>query len=659
MTTTCFTSAVATRLFLASALFLALAPTPLRAQAPAVKPEPGLVVTHTVGDASHLAVAPGVSLHVAAGQPVSPFLPPGKFTATWEGFVNVDLRGDYAFAAELGGTVKVEANGAVVFEADAQKSEPSKPVRLNKGANAFKVTYTSPEAGDAWLRLKWIPRGSFAQPILDGQFTHTADQPSLAKSLAAAKGRGLIFEKRCIKCHTAGEAGQGSPELAYDAPTFEGIGGRRGQAWLAKWIADPKASRATARMPQMVHGPNAAQDAADLAAFLATLKSAEPAPKVKAASKELIEAGKELATKVHCAGCHSFPGGEQDPKRPALKHVQKKFPEGWLAAFLKQPDAHYAWSRMPNFHFTDDEAAAMAAWLNSDADALVDAPKGDATRGKQLVQTTGCLNCHTLKLENQFKARPLAELAAASWTKACVADQSDGKSPNFSLAADELAALQAFAATDRASLTRHSPAEYAQRQTAVLQCANCHGQLEGFPRLEILGGKLRPEWAGQFIAGQVKYKPRNWIEARMPGFQARGDLLAVGLAAMHGFPAKTPADAPVNAEEAKLGQKLVGSDGGFSCIACHAVGEFGATQVFESAGVNFAHTSERLLRSYFDRWLLNPTFIDPQTKMPVYFSDYPQSPLTDVHGGDALKQISALWEYMKLGSKMPPPQPTQ
>jgi hypothetical protein len=112
----------------------------------------------------------------------------------------------------------------------------------------------------------------------------------------------------------------------------------------------------------------------------------------------------------------------------------------------------------------------------------------------------------------------------------------------------------------------------------------------------------------------------------------------------------------VDDAESKLGRKLVSSDGGFSCIACHAVGEFGATQVFESAGVNFAYTGERVLRSYFDRWLMNPTLIDPQTKMPVYFSDYPQSPLTEVHGGDASKQINAVWEYLKLGSKMPAPQ---
>jgi len=636
---------------LASFLGAALLPVVALAQAP--KPVPGLAVTYAAGGASDLAVLPNVALHVAAGEPATPFLPVGKFTTTWDGLLSVDLRGDYQFIAELSGAVKVEANGAVVYESDGRSTEPSKSVRLSKGTNAFKVSYAAPAAGDAFLRLWWIPRGSFKQPIAEGQLSHRATD-TLTKSLAARAGRGLVFEKRCTHCHTIPDATKGSPELAYDAPTFEGIGSRRGQAWMAKWIADPKAGRATARMPRMVHGATAAQDAADLAAFLATLKNGEAALKEKPASPELIDAGRELSDKLHCAVCHSLPGSEADPKRPALKHVKRKFPAGILAAFLQKPDAHYAWSRMPNFKLTPDEAAALATWFNADADAPADAPTGNADHGRKLAQTTGCLNCHSLKLENQFKAKPLAELATADWTKGCVAEKEEGRAPFYALTADERAALAAFAAMDRGSLGRHAPAEYAQRQTAVLQCTHCHGAIDGFPRLDHLGGKLRPEWAAQFIAGTADYKPRDWIEARMPAFANRGALLAHGLAALHGYPPKTPTEGPVDPAEVKIGQKLVSSDGGFSCMACHAVGEFGATQVFESAGINFAYTGERMLKPYYVRWLLNPTFIDPQTKMPVYFSDN-ASPLTDMHGGDVQKQLEAMWHYLRMGRKIPPP----
>jgi cytochrome c1 len=616
--------------------------------------QPGLVATFSAPGAApaDTVVMPAVALYVGAGQAASPWLAPGPFTVVWEGLVSVDLRGDYQFAAEVNGRLKVEINGATVLESGDASGKPSDKVRLNKGANLFKATYTAPASGDAFVRLQWIPRNLFPQPIPASAFTHQP-VPQIQQAALRHLGRELVLEHRCTKCHLVGEAAQGPVELAMDAPTFHGIGSRRGAAWLARWIADPAAQRATARMPQMFHGPDAAADAAAIAAYLATLTEDAQLPSAQE-SPDLVATGAELAAKLHCAACHSIPGEKPDPARPALKHVKEKFPPGALAAFLQKPEAHFAWTRMPNFQLTAAEAAALAAWLDADAAAPAAAPAGDLARGRELVQTTGCLNCHAGPGENKFSAKPLAELAAGSWTGGCLADKPAGRAPFFGFTAAEREALQAFAAADRAALTRHVPAEFAGRQTRVLNCRECHGKFDGFPQLEHLGGKLRPEWTTRLLAGALPYKPRPWIESRMPAFASRAAALAAGLAAQHGFPPVTPAEPPVDMKEAQLGQRLVSSDGGFSCIACHAVGEFGATQVFESAGINLARAAERLLPSFYVRWMLNPQFVDPQTKMPVYF-DAGQSPLADVHGGDALKQIHALWQYFRLGEKMPPP----
>jgi len=79
-----------------------------------------------------------------------------------------------------------------------------------------------------------------------------------------------------------------------------------------------------------------------------------------------------------------------------------------------------------------------------------------------------------------------------------------------------------------------------------------------------------------------------------------------------------------------------------------------ALEVFESEGINLGHGAERLLPDFYGRWLRSPTTIDPHTKMPVYF-DEGKSPLTDVLNGDGEKQIRAIWEYLRVLSKMPPP----
>ncbi len=639
--------------------FLFCAAVPARAQAPAGKPEPGLVVTYSAGDKTDTAVAPNVWLFVPSGQPATPFLSAGKFTAAWTGSILADLRGDFLFRAELNGALKLELNGNVVLDAsgDGTKStEPTKPIRLNKGANALKATFTSTASGDAMLRLQWSEKGFLWEPIPLGMLTHAPGDATLATAEKLRKGRELFLELRCAKCHSTAP---GAPELAMDAPGFDGIGARRHFAWMAEWILDPKKQRAVAHMPRVFSGPDAQKNAEAAAAFLASLSG--PHDNLAANADESREAGQKLVESLHCAGCHVLPGAKDEPGKISLAHINAKFPGGELAVFLKNPGAHYAWTHMPKFPLSDAEAQNLAAHLASLAPMPKQpGPPADAAviaLGKQLVQSSGCLNCHALKLDNQFKAKPLAELAAAKLSDGCLAAEAkaDSKAPQFSFSAAEREALQALLGTDRSSLARHVPVEFAERQTRLLNCNACHGQLEGFPTIDKVGGKLKPEWMAKLFAGELKYKPRPWVPHRMPAFPERAAALAEGLAMSHGYPSRTPAEPPINMEAVPFGQKLAGTDGGFSCVSCHAVGEQKATQVFESEGVNFARPAERLQRAYYERWVRNPLRVEPTTKMPVYFDEEGKSPLGDILGGDTSKQLDALWQWMRMGEKIPQP----
>jgi mono/diheme cytochrome c family protein len=641
------------RTLLASALFA------VAATAQPVKTEPGLAVTYTVGTASDTVGAPNVWLYVPAGQPPTPFLSAGRFAATFTGFIAVDLRGDYLFKVAANGAVKVElgTNTIIEFTGDGKKaSEPTKPVRLSKGNNALKVTFTSPASGDAMLRLLWSEKGTLWEPVHLGMVSRGVGNEALAQQNKLRLGRETFFEARCAKCHTT-EAG--APELTMDAPSFEGIGSRRHFGWMASWILDPKAQRANAQMPKLLHGATAQADAEAIAAFLASQTGAAPTGELKK-DDESIEAAKKLVEALHCTGCHNIPDlGDTDEKKLNLTHVNAKFPPAALLAFLKNPGANYTWTRMANFRLKDAEAEQLAGFLSSIAPMVkqAGAPTDAAViaRGKTLVQTKGCLNCHSLKLENQFKAKPLAALAATTWTTGCLAEASGGQTPHFTFTKAEREALQAFATTDRAALKRHVPVEFAERQSRHLSCTACHGQLDGFTRYEQLGGKLRPEWMTQFIAGDIAYKPRHWLAHRMPIFPRCAADFAAGLAMTHGFPPATPPEPPVDTELAKVGQKLIGVDGGFSCISCHSVGAVKAAQVFESEGVNFAYPAARLQRSYYERWMRNPLRIEPHTKMPVYFQEDGSSPLPDVLGGDTAKQLDAFWQFFRLGDKVTPP----
>src|SRR5205085_8565788 len=119
---------------------------------------------------------------------------------------------------------------------------------------------------------------------------------------------------------------------------------------------------------------------------------------------------KSLFDKLHCAACHNVPE-EKDPAKISLWHVGEKFAPGKLAEFLRAPEAHFAWIRMPNFHLTTKEAAELSDFLLSKTDkvgnAAGDSLLANGERGRTLLQNVGCLNCHKAPVENKFTAPSL------------------------------------------------------------------------------------------------------------------------------------------------------------------------------------------------------------------------------------------------------------
>lgn len=663
----------------------------------------GLAVTFrdATGKTADMLVVPNLWLYVERGQTAAPFVAPGAFTAEFQGAVNAELRGNFLFIAEeLRGEIKLEINGAVVLDTSTARTV-SKPVQLNKGPNTIRALFTSPASGDAALRVGWAEKGTNANPIPNALLTH-GDSAGLKQAEALHVGRELFLEHRCVRCHTE-KISSPIPDLAMDAPTFDGMGARRGEAWLAQWILNPKTNRSSATMPALLHGPAAAQDAEAIAAYLRSLSTDSSAaatgsllPVVDVAArpsdnKAVLEIAKRsgpaakatlgeseenpaptdrkpIFERLHCTACHSAPSeAKQDPTKISLKHVAQKFEKELnLRAFLQAPEKHFTWIRMPNFKLADVEAEELAAYLFKHADKLTTAKAADEKlrlRGKELVQSLGCLNCHTASgIDNKFSAPALAKLAKDA--KGCLAEQQPdtSKAARFGFSAEQRAALVAFLKTDLSSLSRHSPIEFASRETRLLQCNACHGQIELVPPLDVMGGKLKPEWAARFIAGtpakvraDIHPKGGVWIDSRMPGFRTRAELLAQGMAQQQGYAPRTAEEGPIDEAAAKIGHKLVGKDNGLSCISCHAVNDMPALEVFESEGTNLGLTGERLLKPFFFRWMRNPLSVDPTTKMPAFFDETGKSALTDYYDGDAEQQINALYQYIRMAGKMPKP----
>ncbi|MEX2215752.1 MAG: c-type cytochrome [Phycisphaeraceae bacterium] len=690
----------------------------------------GLVLTLTSSAQAHdERAARMVALHVPKGEHASPLLSAPANRARWEGFINVGLRGRYTFSLEGNGKAKVTINDTVILEStemDLGKTEPADRVRLNKGPNPILVEYELPEGSDATIRLYWQSDEFPREPVPPMVFTH--DPSRLRLSAAIRDGRELFATMRCTKCHDAGDllkdkkATALMPELNIDAPSLADAGVRLGVPWMAHWIANPKHFRADASMPSLLPSVEGKvpQEAWDIAAYLDTLGQKPPVQKRVPDSKELIAAGGDLFASLGCIGCHTLPD-HVDAKtidgRVPLKFVRSKWSRDAFTAFLLNPQKHYEWIRMPNFNVSPVEANQITAFLWSLKGETIEGPvgKGDATRGKQLVQSLGCVNCHTVtekneKLVSTLAASPLASLAKSEWKRGCVtaAQESNerGKAPNFQLDEGDVTALRAFAEVGFDSLKRDTADEFASRQVSALRCAACHkldGQNDfwsnhesevasllikkephggkpkpddddpfgvgdkGEPKQEVqidqsrpdltwVGDKLRPQWIETFLSGKLDHKLRPWITARMPAFPIRASGLAKGLAMQHGREPVAPPFEKPDAQLAAIGKRLIAGEGkGFGCTQCHGIGKSPATNVFEAQGINFAYLQERLRKEYYMRWMLNPGRVSPGTRMPKFASDDGTTPFFDVLEGDATKQFDAMWQYFMSGREIAPP----
>ncbi len=666
------------RRFMRSMLLLALAVPTLLFGETAL---PGLSVTFSAAGKTDARTARLAALYVPKGSPATPFLPAGAFKAAFAGQIDSSLRAEYTFSVEVRGQVKVSINGQPVLDAAgaAAAQYADKTVQLNKGANAVLIEYLSDGEEDAQLRFNWSSKDFPRELVPPTAWTHLA-APAATAGEQMREGRMLFATRHCTACHDAGALvasdGTGMPELLATAPDLVDAGARFQAPWLAAWVQNPRAVRSDATMP---HLPLAPEQTADIAAYLSTLG----APAKALAEEGAALAGGGVFANLGCIACHTTPDfSEKDEQaRIPLAQVRGKFQPAALLEFLKMPGMHSPWTRMPNFRLTDPEAAQLTAYLLGSAKTEFPATKGDAGKGKALVASVGCVNCHTLPgtEKSGLKAAALAALAKAP-DKGCLAD-APGTAPDFGFTPAQREALRAFVKTDFTSLKQDVFAEFAERQMRHMNCTACHPrdgvqstwqlvesemsalqnaapapteQLEGspiagtaLPHLTWLGEKLNTGWMSAFIAGAAPYKPRPWLAARMPGFGAPAGGISNGFAHQHGLPLVDEPESAVDKAKAAIGEKLIGADGGFNCTTCHGVKDVAATAVFEAPGINLGTTSERIRKAYYHRWLLAPLRIDADTKMPKFSEDGVATQLTDVLGGKAVEQFEAIWQYLR------------
>jgi cytochrome c551/c552 len=97
----------------------------------------------------------------------------------------------------------------------------------------------------------------------------------------------------------------------------------------------------------------------------------------------------------------------QDMKKvgPNLKEIRLKLNKNWIPAWLKKPSDFRPTTKMPDFRLSDEQIESISAflWQSALTDPLPKHKPGNAAHGKELVETRGCLGCHSIGEGDQME----------------------------------------------------------------------------------------------------------------------------------------------------------------------------------------------------------------------------------------------------------------
>jgi mono/diheme cytochrome c family protein/predicted nuclease with TOPRIM domain len=405
-----------------------------------------------------------------------------------------------------------------------------------------------------------------------------------------------------------------------------------------------------------------------------------------------IARGQRLFETMGCHGCHLVEGFAQLPKvGPDLQRLASKVDPAWLVAWIEEPKAYWAHTKMPNFQLSREEATAAAAYLLSSSQPY-QGPKypgnGDVAAGQKLVQEIGCLGCHQIDGTGNAFAPDLSRVASkvnADWLFAWVKDPQDylpgTRMPNLRLSDEQAAHITAYLMTlgDKreipglaAQLAERRVVEAGNRIIARYGCYGCHdiAGMEGQPRVgpELTtyadkrpwemafgdvplvkkkdhsitpiarlialyqdGHKIEESWEG-WSFGKMKnarmYATDRIIQ-QMPNFAFSDDDAAALLVLLRSFTDERLPAAYVSVPTGAEALRVAGRQlfEQYNCLGCHRIGTEGGT-----IAPNLAYAGSKLRGEWLLRFLKAPYSLRPMVtaRMPTFpLSDQEAATLRD------------------------------
>ena len=612
------------------------------------------------------------------------------FRVHWDGYLLAQLPGKHRLHLRVTGKAQLRLGNQVVLDAADDGPEQwysTSPIELTFGWHPLELTFekTSKVAG---IQLFWNGPGFGLEPVSPRFLFHDSEQTF---SDQFERGRQLVSALRCAACHQIPGARSASP-----APDLARLKGNIHHDWLVDWLVTHPPGRQAADRPTKLarRMPSFAMDRGageDLAAYLV---SVAPAPHDSEPAKGEQASGQRLFLSLGCLACHRwktlgqeslFDGGD-------LSEIARKRPARFFARWLADPAGLNRRHRMPIFELTNQERAHLAVFLSTLKSKPVSPNVPEVTeeqvvRGKERFQRQRCGACHIAGGQAEGGPRPLVSTLSTKsvWERSCVGKPSeDGMRPGYQLAPADQQAVQLYVSQ---LLPRETPFISGSELLVEHNCLACHArgvalglaaQLPAIaerhrelaslipamapPSLSSVGDKLVDAALLAAIV-QKSGNRRPWLAVRMPRFPL--DPTAAGAIQQHLIEAdRVPDQTPHQAEVrpaispqalALAGPRLVTQDG-FGCTSCHQVGKVVPPSApLNARGPDLTQLSQRIRRTWFDRFVPNPTRIVPRMEMPSV-----RVAVRGVLQDRVDRQLSAVWQALnRPGFQPPQPNPVR
>ena len=455
----------------------------------------------------------------------------------------------------------------------------------------------------------------------------------------ASRGQEIVESVGCLGCHVNGsetrlEAG---PRRTFGQP-LQNIGRKTTYEWLFDWVRDPKHFSPETYMPDMRLTDREVADVAEYlsglegstgvgpgAAYEATLvtetltdyyRSIVPTEEAIATvvamspEEQQLELGRRAIGRYGCYSCHTIAGFEDtqpigiELSEEGSKLIQRldfafvhEIPHtkvDWFKQKLKAPRSFdrsrvlqpLEKMRMPNYGFNEEEATLLT----------------------------------TAIMSFQAEVQPVGSHLPGSARNDALRDGRNFVRRRNCIGCHEI---------------ENSGGDYA---TVVGDPSLAP------PMLTPEGAKVRPEWLYAFVREPITIRP--WLDVRMPSFGLEDEHWNT---AIDYFASISETIGPFRTHDFESPSTVIRSGEELfdllRCQQCHVLDTIPDDQPTDNLAPDLRMARERLQPDWVLDWLRAPLEIQPGTRMPMFWSEYPGSfyPQFDT---DAVRQIESVRDYL-------------